>query len=120
MNEMPTNQITESLIRTLVQFSDVGIGTFAAIAAVVSIISAFRSGVLRSIRIGSLEIQASERDVREAKEIIRSVTAPSTGPVPFETAQLANYYAQVLAQSKTSFWFSLVFASIGFLIIVLA
>jgi hypothetical protein len=33
---------------------------------------------------------------------------------------LAAYYAQVLAQSKVSFWFSLVFASLGFLVIVVA
>jgi len=39
---------------------------------------------------------------------------------PFETEQLENYYSQVLVQSRISFWFSLVFASIGFLIIVLA
>jgi hypothetical protein len=58
--------------------------------------------------------------VQEAREVIRAVTAPDAERVPFETEQLANYYAQVLAQSKTSFWFSLVFASIGFLIIVLA
>jgi hypothetical protein len=40
--------------------------------------------------------------------------------IPFETEQLESYYSQVLVQSKISFWFSLVFASIGFLIIVLA
>ncbi len=33
---------------------------------------------------------------------------------------LANYYQQVLKQSNSSFWFSLIFAAIGFGIIVLA
>lgn len=108
------------VLKTLVQFSDVGIATLGVIAALVTVIAAFRSGVLRSIEFGSLKIQASEREIQQAKEIISSVTAPGAEKVPFETEQLANYYAQVLAQSKTSFWFSLVFASIGFLIIVLA
>jgi hypothetical protein len=38
--------------------------------------------------------------------------------VPFEIEQLAAYYALSLGQAKTSFWFSLVFAAIGFVIIV--
>jgi hypothetical protein len=57
-----------------------------------------------------------------AIERIRSEIASSTGtaPIPFEVEQLANYYAVTLAQSKISFWFSLVFASIGFLVIIAA
>lgn len=38
----------------------------------------------------------------------------------FEITQLENYYSQVLSQSKNSFWFSLVFASIGFVIIIIS
>ena len=40
--------------------------------------------------------------------------------VPFETEQAAQYYAQILAQSKVSFWFSLTFASLGFVVIIVA
>lgn len=108
------------LLNTLLKFSDVGISVLGVVVALASIIAAFRAGVLRSVKVGSLEIKATDREVQEAREVIRAVTAPDAERVPFETEQLANYYAQVLAQSKTSFWFSLVFASIGFLIIVLA
>ncbi|AOK26294.1 hypothetical protein WK67_26790 [Burkholderia ubonensis] len=34
--------------------------------------------------------------------------------------QLTNYYTQVLSQSKVAFWFSLVFASLGFVAIMVA
>lgn len=108
------------ILNTLAQLSDVGIASLGVIVALFTVIAAFRSGVFRSIELGSLKIQASESDIQQAKEIISSVTTSGTEKVPFETEQLANYYAQVLAQSKTSFWFSLVFASIGFLIIILA
>jgi hypothetical protein len=38
----------------------------------------------------------------------------------FENEHLSNYYLQVLYQSKVSFWFSLIFASLGFLMIILS
>lgn len=41
-------------------------------------------------------------------------------PINFELRQLENYYSQALNQSKISFWFSILFASIGFIIIIIA
>lgn len=38
----------------------------------------------------------------------------------FENQHLSSYYQQVLYQSKVSFWFSLIFASLGFLMIILS
>jgi hypothetical protein len=38
--------------------------------------------------------------------------------MPFEIEQLANYYSLTLGQAKISFWFSLIFASGGFLVII--
>ena len=38
----------------------------------------------------------------------------------YEVKHLSNYYSQVLYQSKISFWFSLIFASLGFVIIILS
>ena len=112
-------QINE-LLTFITQLSDVAIIVIRAVAALFLIFAAIRSGVLKSIRLGSFEIQATEQDVEHAREIIRAVNTRASEPVPFETEQLANYYAQVLGQSKISFWFSLIFASIGFLFIVLA
>jgi len=100
------------------RLSDVAAVVVGFVAVLFSIVAAIRSGALKSIRLGSFEIEAAAKEVAEAKEIIQKITAPDSDRVPFETEQLANYYAQVLGQSKISFWFSLVFASIGFLIIV--
>jgi hypothetical protein len=101
-------------------FSDVVIIMFGFITVLLSIVGAFRSGALQHLRIGRFEIKGRQDEKVEVEKLIRSVTTPDGEKVPFETGQLASYYAQVLAQSKTSFWFSLVFASIGFCIIVLA
>ena len=39
---------------------------------------------------------------------------------PFETTALANYYNQALSRTTISFWFSIIFASIGFGVIIFA
>ena len=108
-----------NMLEFLAKSSDALIALIGIIVSLFAIIGAFRSGVLKRVRFGSFELQASEKDTQEARALIQAVTT-SGDKVPFETEQLANYYAQILAQSKVSFWFSLVFASIGFLIIVLA
>ncbi len=108
------------ILLLLTKSSDAIIIFVAFLSALFAIIGAFRSGVLRHVKFGSFELQASEKDTQEARAIIQAVALSPEERVPFETEQLANYYAQVLAQSKISFWFSLVFASIGFFIIVLA
>ena len=110
----------DNTLEFLAKSSDAVIALIGIIVSLFAIIGAFRAGVLKRVRFGSFELQASEKDTQEARALIHAVTTASGDKVPFETEQLANYYAQVLAQSKVSFWFSLVFASIGFLIIVLA
>jgi hypothetical protein len=108
------------MMERLTKLSDFGIVVVGVVLVVFAILGAIRSGALKRIRLGSFELQASERETQQVKELIRSVSADGADKMPFETEQLAGYYAQVLAQSRISFWFSLVFASIGFLIIVLA
>lgn len=90
------------------------------LVALAIIIAAMRSGLLKRVRLGAFEIEASERERAQAKALVAAVTTPDKEPIPFETEQLAQYYAQVLAQSKISFWFSLFFASLGFAVIVIA
>lgn len=90
------------------------------IFALFSVVGAFRSGVLRRLRLGSLEIEATPKEREQVKALISAVNVAQGRNVPFETEQLALYYGQVLAQSKVAFWFSLVFASLGFVVIVVA
>jgi hypothetical protein len=74
--------------------------------------------VLKKYRITG--IIKSEGVDREEVERIRSeiASARSGDPIPFEIEQLANYYSVTLGQAKVSFWFSLLFASIGFIVII--
>ncbi|MFQ1872996.1 TRADD-N-associated membrane domain-containing protein [Aeromonas veronii] len=100
---------------------------FAAIVATVSVVVSFASvagalkaGVLKKIKFGSLELEASNEEYISIKQSLKKDAETSTKDVPFEIEQLANYYSQILSQSKTSFWFSLIFASLGFATIVIA
>lgn len=104
-------------VDSIVQLVVAGI---TVVVALIVLVLAFKSGVLRRIRFGGLEVEASPREKAEAKALIQLVSSPSKDAVPFETEQLAQYYAQVLAQSRISFWFSLIFASLGFVVIVIA
>ena len=108
------------LLKAFSGYSEAAITIFGFFAVVLSIVGAFRSGALSELRIGRMAIKGREAEKQQVSDLIRSATSAGSEKLPFETEQLANYYSQVLAQSKTSFWFSLVFASIGFFIIVLA
>ena len=110
----------QDLLKIFSGYSDVAITAISIVAVLVSVLGAFKSGALNHIKLGSLEVKGGTIEKIEVVDFIRSVTTSDSEKIPFETEQLANYYSQVLAQSKVSFWFSLVFASIGFFIIVLA
>lgn len=91
----------------------------AVVATAASIAGAFRAGVLKRIRLGSIEIEAPSEEARKLREAFKAAV-PAGKEIPFEIEQLTNYYSQILTQSKISFWFSLIFASLGFAIIVVA
>jgi hypothetical protein len=92
----------------------------SVVFAVSAIIGAMRAGVLTRLRLGNfLDIQTTQIERQEARAVAEAL-AHSQEAVPFETEQLARYYGQILAQSKISFWFSLIFASLGFAVIIVA
>jgi hypothetical protein len=62
-----------------------------------------------SDRIGDAEIGRIRAEIANAK---------AGQAIPFEIEQLAGYYSLTLGQARVSFWFSLIFAAIGFLVIV--
>ena len=98
---------------------EVGITAISALVAVLSIVGAMKSGVLRRLQFGSIAIEASPQEREQIRALVKSVS-DDTEAVPFETEQLALYYGQILSQSKISFWFSLVFASLGFVVIIIS
>ena len=101
----------------ILEYAVVGI---SVIAGLIVIIAAFRSGALAEVRFGSFSFKASSKAKEEGQKLFESIKASSEKDLPFETEQLAKYYGEVLAQSKVSFWFSLIFAVVGFLVIIIA
>lgn len=106
-----------SSIYSILEYGVVGI---SVIVGLMVIVAAFRSGALTEIRFGNFAFKASSKAKEEGREIFKSLQASSEKDLPFETEQLAKYYGEVLAQSKVSFWFSLIFAVVGFLVIIIA
>lgn len=94
-------------------------GITASIAGA-SLYGALKAGVLKRIRLGGFEIEAKGSEVLELERAFAKAAGSGTKDIPFEIEQLANYYSQILTQSKISFWFSLIFASLGFAVIVVA
>lgn len=88
----------------------VAVSVITAVAATASVFFGarqLRSGASKEGQISPAQIQEIERsDHADTK--------------PFEITALAGYYNQALSRSNVSFWFSLVFASIGFVVIIIA
>ncbi|WP_153559459.1 TRADD-N-associated membrane domain-containing protein [Roseimaritima sediminicola] len=95
-----------------------GIAASISVAvAVASLVAAIRTGVLKRLDTSDVSQASAERP---AVVTYSGRTRSAEPPVAFETEQLAQFYSQVLSQSRISFWFSLVFASLGFAVIVIA
>lgn len=88
----------------------------ATLTALFTIVAAIRAGAIKSIRLGSLSIEGSI----SASDIERIEAAAGKNIQPFEIEALASYYNQALSRANISFWFSLIFASIGFGVIIFA
>jgi hypothetical protein len=106
--------------KSLADLAQYIVAGISIVVAVFSVLGAFRSGVLTKLRVGSLELEAGlSQDRARIKTAIESAVT-KRDEVPFEVEQLTNYYSQILSQSKISFWFSLVFASLGFVALLVA
>lgn len=90
---------------------------FVAFTSVMVLIaSALRSGAIKSFRFGSIQLEGG----LTKEDVDRFSKVETTDSKPFEVKALSNYYNQALARANISFWFSLVFASIGFGVIIFA
>lgn len=93
----------------------------AVISIFVFVVSAFRSGAIRHLRFGSISIEGGITTAEINRLEQTSAEGNSRlGVKPFEIPALANYYNQALSRANISFWFSLIFASIGFGVIIFA
>jgi hypothetical protein len=95
----------------------------AVISVIVFVFSAIRSGAIKQIRLGSISIEGgiTAAEIAKIERSSDSKDLESKSAIkPFEIPALANYYNQALSRANISFWFSLIFASIGFGVIIFA
>ena len=71
-----------NMLEFLAKSSDAVIALIGIIVSLFAIIGAFRAGVLKRVRFGSFELQASEKDTQEARALIHAVTTASGDKVP--------------------------------------
>lgn len=89
----------------------------AALTATMGVMAAAIPMLVRKEKTGNSNNDSSAPE-REVEVGVSPPLIDGTSPTPFEVQQLAGYYSQTLSQSRISFWFSLIFAAIGFMIIV--
>jgi hypothetical protein len=101
------------------EFIDVASAVLSSVALAAVAATAILAGrSLRRVSIGSVSFGSGESGITPS-EVAESVGS-DLKEKPFETKALSDYYNQALRQAKVSFWFSLLFASIGFGVILLA
>jgi len=98
-------------------------GSTVMIMAVVVVIIAILVYLSRGkLKVGRFSLEL-DRGIEAQVEQIRKQIPPESlkaSPADRQYLLLREYYAQGLAQSKISFWFSLFFASLGFIVIIIA
>ena len=88
-----------------------------AITGLIAIMSAFVFLGRGSFKFGSIQIDFEKRAKESISRQIDEDVAKGVSP---QNALMREYHAQGLSQSRVSFWFSLVFASLWFAIIALS
>ena len=91
----------------------------AAIATLSAVAATFLGAAMSLLKARSTGIEFSVDGI-SFEGIKTSEGAAAKEITPFETTALANYYNQALSRARISFWFSLLFASIGFGVIIFA
>jgi heme A synthase len=104
-------------ISLLSRFSELLTAAVSVAIALASILVAMRAGFLKRVRFGGFEFEGTERETKATQQVVDEALR-GVDTLPFESEQLARYYSQVLSQSRVSFWFSLIFASLGFAVII--
>ncbi|GAA5022045.1 hypothetical protein GCM10011506_01680 [Marivirga lumbricoides] len=105
----------ESLTKTLIETLSL---ILPIVAVLFSALGLIRFGQVRKFKFGNFVIEGDGTTKRDYDDLIKSLRSDSKNDLPFEIEQLAKYYTQILYQTKVSFWFSIIFASLGFSIIV--
>lgn len=96
-----------------------GIALLSVVIVIITVLTYVRRGTLK---LGGFSIDLGTTVEREAEQIRRRIAeeVPEADPAERQYVLLKEYHTQGLAQSKISFWFSLVFASVGFVVIIIS
>lgn len=95
----------------------------ALLLSILGVIVVFLTYLRRgSIKLGQFELEFPKEHISAGGDVYINHSVP-INDIPQEPAHrqyslMQQYHTQGLAQAKISFWFSLVFASLGFLVIV--
>ena len=93
----------------------------AVVTAVVGIVAAFLTGSVRRVKFGNIVIEGGLKPEDVATYAHTSGSSSrQADEKPFEVVALSNYYNHALLRANVSFWFSIIFGSIGFGVIILA
>ncbi len=91
--------------------TEVLLATFTSVASVIGVLAA----TYFAIKVSRDQPKEESRIYEE----LRSAPRPQGDSDEKRFLLLAQYHSASLSQSKTSFWFSLIFAAIGFLVIIM-
>lgn len=92
-------------------------GLIPVVTGLVALVSAFVFLGRGSVRFGKFRFDFEKQTAEKISRRIEDDLAHGASP---QNALMREYHAQGLSQSRVSFWFSLVFASLGFAIIALS
>ncbi len=105
---------------TVFLINKLGIPILFLIVAILGFVLLYR-GKIGKLKIGkAINISTIEEEANRIRTRMMSVEPEDTAKPTQQYALLQEYHSQGLAQSKISFWFSLIFAAIGFTIIIVA
>jgi hypothetical protein len=91
------------------------VGIVTAVVAVLTFLRARKLGGWRAFGLGA---SRKDAEVTERLNDLITETAPNVSPENRQYLLLKEYHSQGIAQSKISFWFSLIFATLGFAVII--
>jgi hypothetical protein len=103
-------------METTSRFISILASVLPGLTALVGVVSMFLFLARGSFRFGSFRFDFERGSSERVRQRIAADIQAGSSP---QNALMQEYHAQGLSQSRISFWFSLVFASLGFAIIFL-
>jgi len=105
------------VLEILKEWISVAVDLVTVLVAILTFLRARQVGGWKAFGLGPAPQGDAETTAENIKRLIAEAV-PGASPESKQYLLLKEYHAQGIAQSKISFWFSLVFATLGFAVIV--